>query len=109
MVCYPDVPFPASFTHTIHHYKVVLFPVGDARERNLGEKLVEGDFNSQRLVPDRFCSVTDPEHRYAIPCDMAFLPQVVKGELFPVIPGDHPQAGGTTVGRIMLAIYGKPF
>lgn len=60
-----------------------------------------------RTEPDHLRHLVDTEHRYALPGDEGFLPQVQHGIDPSVMLGDHPEADGIAIHGVQLVKMGE--
>lgn len=96
--------FPV-FPYPVHHHKVLLLPVDNARQRGFLRQLVEGEASSHGMESDLFRRTADTQQRHAVTPDKAVFTQVLQRVPLAVVLTDHTQAGRAAVHRIGL--FGK--
>ena len=86
---------------------MVLVPMQDAGQRHILLQLPQRDPHARCPESDALRRIADAEHRHPFPCDERLVAQRLQRITPPVVFGNHPQAGRTTIHAVQLGVMGE--
>jgi hypothetical protein len=86
---------------------MLLFPMRDARHRDVRHEPIVGHFDAERVHPELFRRVRNRHQTHAFPIHKRQFAQIIQRKMLAVMPRDHAQARRSTIHGIQLFIKRK--
>ncbi len=96
-----------ALRHPVAHHEMPLVPVEYARHRHFFGECVDVDLHGFGAEAYGRGGLADAEHRHAVACDVAQLPESGERIFLAVVSGYHPQACGAAVHCVELSVVWK--